>query len=103
MASLARRSKYHDEPSIVLDHQLIQRHFTGIRYQCSSLHRLNRRPPEPVQLLTRSAPPAKCQPWFTKYDEEPTSNGESPTITPSDSTFSCGKSRNSSKSPSSFS
>src|SRR5258708_20799545 len=32
---------------------------------------MNRRPPEPVQLLTRSPPPAKCYPWFTKCDEEP--------------------------------
>jgi hypothetical protein len=39
MASLARRPKHHDEPSIALNHQLIQRHFIGIRYQCSSLHR----------------------------------------------------------------
>jgi hypothetical protein len=30
----------HNEPTVVLDRQLIQYHFTGIRHQCSLLHRL---------------------------------------------------------------
>jgi hypothetical protein len=37
---LARRSQHHNEPTVALDRQLIQYHFTGIRHQCSLFHRL---------------------------------------------------------------
>ena len=50
----ARRSKHHDEPSVTLDHQLIQHHFTGIRNQCSSLHRHE---PETARACPTSIPP----------------------------------------------
>jgi hypothetical protein len=36
---LARRSQHHNEPTVALNSQLIQHHFTGIRHQCSLSHR----------------------------------------------------------------
>jgi hypothetical protein len=36
---LARSSQHHNEPTVVLDRQLIQYHFTGIRHQCLLFHR----------------------------------------------------------------
>ena len=36
---LGRRSPHHNEPTVVLNRQLIKYHFTGIRRQCSLFHR----------------------------------------------------------------
>jgi hypothetical protein len=36
---LALRSQHHNEPTVVLNRQLIQQHFTGIRHQGSLFHR----------------------------------------------------------------
>ena len=70
-ASLRCGPQHHHEPVPPLDLQPIQNDFAGIRQQRPLLHNRRRTSPEPDPVLTPIVPPAKCQPWFTKSDEEP--------------------------------
>jgi len=66
-----RWRQHHHEPFPPADLQPIQNNFAGIRQQRPLLHNRRRTSPEPDPVLTPIVPPAKCQPRFTKSDEEP--------------------------------
>jgi hypothetical protein len=70
-ASLQCGPQHHHEPVPPVDLQPIQNDCAGIRLRRPMPHSRRRTSSEPDPVLTPIVQPAKCQPSFTKSDEEP--------------------------------